>query len=196
MSITIEITVCLEVTQTGHSSTTDIDIVDGNVAAAARSAKNVIVPSLIRSSTGNVSDGDVGNVHASGRIASGAAIEVVLLDINTIYRDILNADVLKQDVVDRAGGVLVGLNAGTVFRIQYDRIAENHVGYVIVGLSTDRTDGQAVTAVAVHVVDNNVVTTSDCYTVILVDNDTVANLGIIGRGEIKAITVVRSWQTV
>lgn len=45
-------------------------------------------------------------------------------------------------------------------------------------------------AVAVHVADVDVVSTGDSYTIILVDNDTVANLGIIGATQTKSIAVV------
>lgn len=46
-------------------------------------------------------------------------------------------------------------------------------------------------AVAVHVVNNDVVAACDGYAVVLVDHDAVANLSVIGRSKIKAITVMR-----
>jgi hypothetical protein len=53
-----------------------------------------------------------------------------------------------------------------------------------------------VAAIAVHVVDLNVVSTGDSDTIILVDDDTVANLGIIGAAQSKAIAVMCCRQTV
>lgn len=46
-------------------------------------------------------------------------------------------------------------------------------------------------AVAVHVVDNNVVAACDGYTIILVDYDAVTDIGVVGRRKIEAIAVVR-----
>lgn len=36
------------------------------------------------------------------------------------------------------------------------------------------------TAIAVHVVDDDVITASDGHTIILVDNDTVTNFRVVG----------------
>lgn len=46
-------------------------------------------------------------------------------------------------------------------------------------------------AVAVHVVDDDVVTASNCDTVILVDDYAIAHFGVVGRCKVKAVAVVR-----
>jgi L-asparaginase II len=43
-----------------------------------------------------------------------------------------------------------------------------------------------VAAVAVHVIDDDVVTTSHCHAVVLVDDDAVANFSVTGSSEVKA----------
>jgi hypothetical protein len=53
-----------------------------------------------------------------------------------------------------------------------------------------------VATVAVHVVDHDVIAASDGYTVILIDDDTGANLGVVCGSEVEAVTVVGSGKAV
>lgn len=117
LPIAIKIAVSLEVAQTRNSTTVNVDIINSDVLAAARTAQDIIVSTLISSSTGDVSDDNILDKHTCGRVARWATVEVVLLNVDSIDRDVLNADVLEQNVVDVAGGVLVGLDAGTVLSV-------------------------------------------------------------------------------
>lgn len=109
-----------------------IDIVDRDVLAATRTAKNVVVSGLVRRGTGNVPDRDIRDADAGGRVSSWAAVEVVLLNVDTVGGDVFNADVFKQDVLDVSGGVLVGLDTGTVLGVEDNRVGEDYVVYVVV----------------------------------------------------------------
>jgi hypothetical protein len=109
-----------------------------------------------------------------------------LLDVDTVDGDVFNADVFEQDVVDVSSGVLVGLDACAVLGVQDDGVAEDHVCYVVVGLAAYRSNGEAVAAVAVHVVDDDVVATGDGYAIVLVDDDAVADFGVVGGCKIEA----------
>jgi hypothetical protein len=53
-----------------------------------------------------------------------------------------------------------------------------------------------VTAVAVHVVNNDVVSASNSNAVILVEDNRVANLGVVAGTQIEPITVMRSRQAI
>lgn len=46
------------------------------------------------------------------------------------------------------------------------------------------------TAVAVHVVNQDVVSACDSDTVVLVDNDAVTNCGVIGASQVESVAVV------
>ena len=180
MTIAIEISICLEITQTRFAATTHIDIINSNILAAPRAAQNVVVPSLVRSRACHVPDHDVGDADTRRRVTRGAAVEVVLLDIDAVDGDVLHPNVLEQDVVDVPRGVLVCLDARAVLGVQDDRVAEDHVGYVVVRFAAHRTDRQAVAAVAVHVVDEDVVAAGDGDAVVLVDDNTVVHRGVVG----------------
>lgn len=46
------------------------------------------------------------------------------------------------------------------------------------------------TAVAVHVVDQDIVSACDSDTVVLVDNHAVTNCGVIGASQVESVAVV------
>jgi hypothetical protein len=174
----------------------NVDIIDGDILAASRTTQNVVVSTLVCSSAGNIPDHNVLDQDTCSRVTCWATVQVVLLDVDSIDRDVLNTNVLKQDVVDVAGGVLVGLDAGTVLGVQDNRVAEDDVCDVVVRLAADRTNGKAMTTVAVHVVHDDVVTAGDRNTVILVDDYAVANFRVVSRGKVEAVTVVRGGKSI
>lgn len=196
MAIAVEIAVRLEVAETGDSTVADIDIVDGDVFAAFGATQDVVVSSLISGCPRHVSDNNIRDTDASCRVSCWAAIEVVLLNVNSVDRDVLYPDVFVEDVVDVTGRVLVGLDTYAVLGIQDYRVAENHVGHIVVRLAAHRADGKTVTTVAVHIVDKNVVSTGDSYAVILVDYDAVAHYSVVCRCQTKTVAVVRSRKTI
>lgn len=168
----------------------NVDIIDGDILAASRTTQNVVVSTLVCSSAGNIPDHNVLDQDTCCRVTCWATVQVVLLDVDSIDRDVLNTNVFKQDVVDVAGGVLVGLDAGTVLGVQDNRVAEDDVCDVVVRLAADRTNRETMTTVAVHVVHNDIVAAGDSDAVILVDDYAVANFGVVGGGKVKAVTVV------
>lgn len=135
-TVAVKIAECLEIAQTRHASTVHINVIDRDVLAAARSAENIIVPAFLCRSTSDVPDDDVRDADTRSRVAGWAAIEVVLLDIDTVDGDVLDAYVFEKNVVDVASGVLVGFDAGAVLGVQDNRVAEYHVGHVVVRLAT------------------------------------------------------------
>lgn len=118
---------------------------------------------------------------AVGGTSGRAAVEVVLLHVDTIDVDVADGDVAVHNVVDVAGGVGVGLDAEAVLRVEDDRVGEGDVGHIVVALSAHRSDAQTVAAVAVHVIHPYVVPARHSNTVVLVDNHAVA-YGEVGRG--------------
>ena len=196
LPIAVKVSVRLEVAKTGYTSIVNINIVDSNVLAAARSTQDVVVPTLLCCGTGDVSHNNIGDQNASSRVAGWTAVQVVLLDVDTVNRNVLYTDVLEKDVVNVSSGVLISLDARTVLGVQNDRVAEHHVGDVVVRLAADRANGEPVAAITVHVVDHDVVTAGDGDTVVLVDDNAVANLSVVGRGKVEAIAVVRGGKAI
>ena len=102
-----------------------------------------------------------------------------MLDVDTVNRDVLHANVFEENVRDEAGGVGVTLDARAIFGVQHDGVLEGDVGHIVEGLAADGADGEAVAAIAVHVVDHDVVAACHGYAVVLVDDDAVADYGVV-----------------
>lgn len=153
VTIAIEVSICLEIAQAGDAATMNINIIDGDVLAASRATQNVVVPALICSCACHIPDDDVGDADTCCRVACWATVEIVLLDIDAVDRDVLYSDILKQNVVDVSGSVLVRLDTRTVLCVQNNGVAKDHVGHVVVRFATYRSDRQAMATIAVHVVD-------------------------------------------
>ena len=132
LPIAVKVSVRLEVAKTGYTSIVNINIIDGNVLAAARSTQDVVVPTLLCCGTGDVSHNNIGDQNASSRVAGWTAVQVVLLDINSVDGYVLNANVLEKDIGDEAGSVRVRLDAGSVLSVQNDRVGEGYVGNIVV----------------------------------------------------------------
>lgn len=58
------------------------------------------------------------------------------------------------------------------------------------GFSTNRTNGESMAAVAVHVVDEDVVSAGNSNTVVLVYDNTVTDSRVITRSQVKPVAVV------
>jgi hypothetical protein len=177
--IAIEIPIRLEITSTRLPSSLNINIIDVEVLTTSLSTQDVVIPSFLSRSTSNIPNRDILDQHSIRWVARWASVEVILLDVDTVDRNILHADVLEKNVGDEAGGVGVALDARAVFGVQHNRVLEGDVGHVVERLTTDGTDGQAVAAVAVHVVDHDVVAASHRYAIVLVDDDAVADYGVV-----------------
>jgi hypothetical protein len=131
-TIAIEVATRLEITSTRYTTTLHIDIIDRDVFTAALSTEDVIVACLRCSCTRNILDCNVLNHDAVGWITCWAAIEIVLLNVDTVNGSILDTDVLKQDVGNQAGSVGIGLDACTILCVQYNRIGEGDICHVVV----------------------------------------------------------------
>ena len=132
MTIAVEIPSSLEITRAFYSSTCDAHIIDHDVAAAAFAAKDVVVPSFLGRSTCDVPHGDILDLDAIGRVTSWTAVEVILLDIDSVDGDILHADVFENDVGDETCGIGVRLDARAVLSVQDNGVGEEDVGDVVV----------------------------------------------------------------
>lgn len=117
MSITVEVAVCLEIARALHTSAGDVNIIDRDVTAATLAAQNVVIPAFFRSGASDVSDCDVLDYNTIGRVASGTAIEVVLLNVDTIDGDISDIYVFEEYVGDETSCVGVRLDSRSVFGI-------------------------------------------------------------------------------
>jgi hypothetical protein len=123
---------CLEVASTRISSTSDVNIVDSEVAAAALSAKNVIVDALLRRGTSYVPHRDILDGNAVRRLTSWSAVEVILLDVDAVDRCVLNANVLEEDVGDKTSSVGVRLDSHAILGVKNHRVRERDVCHVVV----------------------------------------------------------------
>jgi hypothetical protein len=132
LAIAVKIARRLEVACTSLGSALDFNVVDRDVLAAAISTENVVVARLGQSRAGDVLDCDVLNQDAVGGVASGAAVEVILLDDEAVAGHVLDTDVLKQNVGDETGSVGVGLDAHAVLGVENDGVGEGDVGHIVV----------------------------------------------------------------
>ena len=67
---------------------------------------------------------NVRNGNSVGRGASGPAIEIVLLDVNSISRNVGERNVLISDARDEPGGLRDTFDANTIFRIDNLRVPD------------------------------------------------------------------------
>jgi hypothetical protein len=170
----------------------DLHVLVAKVAAAAISAENVVVVGVVtRHGARHVDKGDVGDQDAVGGLAGGAAVQVVLLDVEAIVGDAAHGDVLVGDVVDLARRVGVALDAAAVARVDEHAVAKGYTVDEVVGLAADGADGEAVPAVAVHVVDEHVGAARDGHAVILVDDLGVLDGDAVTAADAEAVAVVR-----
>lgn len=132
MSIAVKVACRLEVTRTLQSAPGDMNIVNLDVATASLSTEDIIVLSLHCCSTGDVPHDNVLDDDTVRWVAGWSAVQVVLLDINSVDGYVLNANVLEKNIGDEAGSVRVRLDAGSVLSVQNDRVGEGYVGDIVV----------------------------------------------------------------
>lgn len=132
-------------------------------------------------------DGD-----AISRDTRGAPVQVILLDIHPVFGDAAQRDVLVGDAPNRARRARVGLDPGTVLRVDDLAVAKCHSVNRVVTLPTHGTDGQSMPTIAIRVVDDDVGSGGHGDAVVLVmDPDVLQPDEVAGR-DVKAITVVGS----
>lgn len=84
----------------GLTATSNGDISEGKVRAAVRATENVVVVGIIGSCALDVVESDTADGDAVGWVTGGAAVEVVLLDVDTVVGDTRDSNVLVNDVAD------------------------------------------------------------------------------------------------
>lgn len=88
---------------------------------------------------------------------------VVLLNEDAVLGDLGEGDVGVGDLVDLAGGVLHGLDADAVGGVGDLGVEELHVVDDVVVAAADTADGETVSAVAVTVLEDDVLLKSVRY---------------------------------
>jgi hypothetical protein len=151
MPIAGEVSCRFEVARALHSTSRDVNVVNRNVLAALISAKDIVIPRFFCRGTLHVPDRDILDHDTIGRIARWTSVQIVLLNIDPIYRNIFHKYVLKQNTRYEAGRVRVGLYPYAVLCIENDRVLKNNVRDVIIRLSANGSNGEAMTSVTVHV---------------------------------------------
>lgn len=137
------------------ATTGDADIFKHKVRAAAITTENVVILAIAHS-TSDINEGDVLNLNAIGRLAGRTAVEVILLDIDTVVGDAGDGDVLVTNVGHLTGGSGVRFDSASIRAVDDLRVGEGHPVNGVVALATDGADAQPVAAVAVNVVHDDV----------------------------------------
>lgn len=166
------------------------------VGAAVATTKNVVIHTIIGSSTSNINERDAGNSHTVGRVTGSTTVQVVLLDIDTIVGDTRHSDVLVDNIGNTASSIGVALNTTAILAVNNLGVLESHGVDDVVALSTNGTDAETVTAGAVKVVNDDVGTAGDGDTVILVVDNRVLDSHVCTLGDIETVAVVGGWVAV
>lgn len=84
---TLEVATRLHIARAVGSSS-DVDVAEGEIRATTISTKNIVVFGFRLSSTADAGHGDVLDDDTVGGDSGWASVEVILLDVNTIDRDV------------------------------------------------------------------------------------------------------------
>lgn len=88
------------VAATSLTPSSDRNTRERKVRAAIRATKDVVVLGIISGCTGDIGESDSIDSHTVGRFAGRTAIEIILLDVDTIVGDSRDRDVLVNDVAN------------------------------------------------------------------------------------------------
>jgi hypothetical protein len=160
------------------------------VGARSLTAKYVVVETLSSNGTLDVLDGKTGDRDTSGGLAGRRAVQVVLLDDDTVLGDVLEGDVLVGDTGDGTSGARDGLNADTVVGVDDGGVGDDDVLDDIVGAAADGADGDTVTAGAGSASELDVGTGVDSEAVVLVLDVGVGNVDTGGAADVESVGVV------
>lgn len=78
-------------------SSSDVNVVEGEIWATIISTKNIVIFGFRLSSTANVGHGDVLDDDTIGGFSGWTSVEVILLDVDTIDRDVRDLDIVIFD---------------------------------------------------------------------------------------------------
>ena len=82
------------------TTTSNRNIRESEAGAAIITTEDIVVIGIIGASTGDISESNVTDADAVGGLPSGAAIEIVLLDVDTVVGDTGHGNVLINNVAD------------------------------------------------------------------------------------------------
>lgn len=88
------------VAATSLTPSSDRNTRERKVRAAIRATENIVVLGIIGGGTGDISESDSRDSHTISRFAGRTAIEIILLDIDTVVGDSRDSDVLVNDVAN------------------------------------------------------------------------------------------------
>jgi hypothetical protein len=88
------------VAATSLTTSSDRNTRERKVRAAIRATENIVVLGIIGGGTGDISESDSRDSHTISRFAGRTAIEIILLDIDTVVGDSRDSDVLVNDVAN------------------------------------------------------------------------------------------------
>lgn len=132
-SNTLEVASRLDIARAVGSSS-DMDVVEGEIRAAAISTQNVVVPSFDLSSAEDVGHGNVFDDDPIRRTSGRTSVEIVLLNVDTVDVDIRDLNVTVLDVGNVAGRTGVGFDSCTVLTVEHFAALEQNVGDIVVAL--------------------------------------------------------------
>jgi hypothetical protein len=136
---------------------------------------------------GHVGDGDIGA--GVGRLRTG--VDVVLDDSDAEIADFREGDVLKVNVVDRAGGSgRHSLDSDAVLRLGHLGVKEEDAVDNIVVTSSNRADRKTVAAGAGSAGEGDVLARVDSNAVVLVLDDGTLDPNVVGITNVEPIRVV------
>jgi hypothetical protein len=117
-----------------------MQIREGKISATPIAAQDKIVLRSSNCSTFNIMHRDPGDNNAIAGNPCRTAVQIVLLNINSINRNTTNCDVRVRDIGNETCGIKISLDAGTVLRV-YDRaVCEPTVVQLLSGLGGLRTN--------------------------------------------------------
>jgi len=77
-----------------------------------------------------------------------AAVQIILLDVDSVNANVAECDVGIGDIPDCSGRVVYGLDSYTVFRIADNVVGDCNVDDIVERTTTDGADRKTVTSVA------------------------------------------------
>lgn len=93
---------------------------------------------------------------------------------------------------DVAGSVEVGLDTSSVLTVQNNTIFKKNVGDVVVAFPAHRANTQTMASITVHVLNGDVVSAGNSYTVVLVQDSRVFQNHVICGRDVEAVCIVSS----
>lgn len=130
----------------GLTTSCNSDVLEFEVGARSTSTKNIVIDRTSNRGTRDTAKIDSPDDNAICWLAGWPAVQVVLLNNKAILGDATHLDVGVCDVLDKAGGAGVGLDAASVATVGDGRIREGNSRDDVVGFSPDGADGESMSS--------------------------------------------------